>query len=379
GHHHAERGAEIALAVGDRMGFGPEDLEYLVFLVENHLLLSDTSQGRDLHDEDLVRSFARRVKDPEGLKMLYLLTVADIRAVGPGAWTSWKDLLLRELYDKALGVLETGGRDLGPARERVQEVKERVRRAAEGVTSPAEAEAFLAEVDHPQYLLANPVEVLVRHLAVFARRAEDPVVEVRAVEDQGYTELLLLTRDRPGLFARVAGLLAVHRINILSAVLNTRKDDWVLDVFHVSSPLGGVLEEDRCRSWEADLRAVLRGDVPFEARGMPKIRPTGGLRRRVPRVTTRIRVDNDASRRFTVIDLQSADRLGLLYDVARTLAAQGLSIRLAKIATNIERVADAFYVERVGGGKVTDPADIAALEQALLAAVPAPASGEERA
>jgi len=376
GHDHEKRGAEIALAVGDRMGFGPEDLEYLVFLVGNHLLLSHISQGRDLHDEDLVRDFALRVKDPEALKMLYLLTVADIRAVGPGAWTSWKDLLLRELYEKALRVLETGGGDRGLARERVQEVKERVRRGAEGVAPPADVEAFLAEVDHPQYLLANPVEALLRHLAVFVRRAGDPVVEVRPVEAQGYTEVLLLTRDRPGLFARVAGLLAAHRVNILSAVLNTRKDDWVLDVFHVSSPLGGVLEEDRCRGWEADLRAALRGEAPSEARAVEKLRAPEGLRRWVPAVPTRIRLDNEASQRFTVIDLQSGDRLGLLYDVARTLAAQGLTIRLAKIATNLERVADSFYVERVGGGKVTDPVEIAALEQALLGAVPAPGAGE---
>lgn len=369
GHDHAERGAEIALAVGDRMGFGSEDLAYLVFLVGNHLLLSHTSQGRDLHDDELVREFARKVKSPEALKMLYLLTVADIRAVGPGAWSSWKDLLLGELYDKALQVLETGPMDGGLADDRIRDVEDRLRKAADGITSGEDAEDFLAGVDHPQYLLSHPVEALARHLSLYGRRDEDPAVEVRTVHTQDYTEALLLTRDRPGLFACVAGLLAAHGINILSAVLNTRKDGWALDVFHLSSPLGGVLEEERFTRWRRDLEAVLRGGVAFEEVAGRKLRRPPGLRRPRPRLRARVTLDNGASRRFTVLDLKAADRLGLLYDVARTFAERGLSIRLAKIATNIEQVSDSFYVERIAGGKLTDPGEIAALETALLAAV----------
>jgi len=377
GHAHAERGAEIALAVGERMGFSAGDREYLVFLVDNHLLFSHTAQGRDLHDEDLVRAFVSKVKDAEALKMLYLLTVADIRAVGSGAWTSWKNLLFRELYDKALGWIESGSSDRALADERVAGVRERVRRGASGLASPEEVERFLQHVEHPQYLLANPVETLLRHLSAFLRRAEEPVIQERPVPSEGYTEVLVLTRDRPGLFASIAGLMAAHRINILSAVLNTRQDDWALDVFHVSSPLGGILEPARAQRWGEELRAVLRGEVTFEAAAGAKLlrRPAFGRRR--PRVPTRVTLDNEASGRFTVIDLKAADRLGLLYDVARTLAEQGLTIRLAKIATTIEQISDSFYVERVGGGKLTDPTRIAALEQAFLDVVPGELSGKE--
>ncbi|MDW7712042.1 MAG: [protein-PII] uridylyltransferase [Deferrisomatales bacterium] len=369
GRDHAERGAEIALAVGDRMGFGPEDLEYLVFLVRHHLLLSHVSQGRDLHDADLVRELAARVRDAEALKMLYLLTVADIRAVGPGAWTSWKDMLLRELYDKALEVLETGGAEQGLARERSREVEDRVREAGRGIATPEDVEAFLAGVDHPQYLLSHPLEALLGHLALFVRRGEDPVLAVRAVPAQGYTEVLLLTRDRPGLFACIAGLLAAHRINVLSAVLNTRRDGWALDALHLSSPLGGVLEDPRCARWQEDLRAVLRGEASFEGAVGGKLQRPPGLPRPRPRLPPRVALDNAASRRFTVVDLKAADRLGLLYDVSRTFASQGLTIRLAKIATNIEQVSDSFYVERVEGGKLLDPEAARTLEHALLAAL----------
>ncbi|GAB4260522.1 MAG: [protein-PII] uridylyltransferase [Deferrisomatales bacterium] len=369
GGRHDEKGAQMALAVGTRMGLEPRDVDYLVFLVQNHLILSLTAQGRDLHDEELIQGFASRVGDPEALKMLYLLTVADIRAVGPGAWTGWKNLLLRELYEKALHVLETGGPPRGLAAERAREVRRQLQEAAAHLPG-GELEAFFAGIDDPRYLLAHPVETLVRHLEAFSRRREHPVVELRPVPEEGYTEVLLVTRDRPGLFAHVAGLMAAHRINILSAVLNTRTDDWVVDVFHVGPPRGDPeIPPARWRRWREDLISVLSGRLELDRVVGRKLRRPPGLRRPQPWVGVRVHVDNRASRRFTVVDLQAPDRLGLLYDVSRTFTGQGVSIRLAKIATNIEQVADSFYVERVGGGKIEDPEAIARLEAALRAAV----------
>ncbi len=366
---HAERGAEIALAVGERMGLDPGDREDLVFLVDKHLLLSHTAQGRDLHDEDLIRNFAQEVGGAERLRMLYLLTVADIRAVGPGAWTAWKDLLFRELYEKALRVLESdGGMDRKLARERVEAVRDRLRRLL-AQEATAEVEEFLSGVEHPQYLLANPLDALARHFAAFRERGDEPVISFRPVAAQGYTEVLLVARDRPGLFARIAGLLAAHRINVLSAVLNTREDGWVVDCLHVSGPAGEVLEESRRDRWTRDVEDVLAGRKTLEQALGERLRPRRGLPRRRPAVPTRIRVDQEASKRFTVVDLQTADRVGLLYDVARTLAGQGLNLRLAKIATTLEQVSDSFYVETAEGGKLLDPARVAALEQALEAVV----------
>ncbi|MHB8763796.1 MAG: [protein-PII] uridylyltransferase [Deferrisomatales bacterium] len=376
GGDHARRGAQVALAVGDRMNLEPRDREYLVFLVENHLLLAHTALGRDLHDEDLIAGFARAVGDAEALKMLYLLTVADLRAVGPGAWTSWKNLLFRELYEKTRAALEGGAVDRGAGDDRAAAVAAELRSAADALGLQASVGAFLDAVDHPRYLLANPVEALTRHLAAFARRGDAPVVERRPVPEEGYTELLLVTRDRPGLFAEVAGLMAAHRLNILSAVLNTRRDGWVLDVFHVSDPQGGqAVEPERWARWHDALAAVLGGRLGFEEAAGERLARRPGGHSPGPRARTRVRVDNGASRRFTVVDVEAADRLGLLYDIARTLTAQGLTIRLAKIATNLDRVADGFYVELVGGGKVDDPAEVSGLVAALEAAVADPPEG----
>ncbi len=367
---HAERGAETALVVADRMDLPPGDREYLQFLVRNHLILSHTAQGRDLHDEDLIADFARRVGDVESLRLLYLLTVADIRAVGPGAWSGWKGLLFQELYEKTRLCLEAGPPDPRRGERRAAEVADRIRAAARGRFPPGEVERFLAGVEHARYLLANPVEALVRHLAAYCRRTDgDPVVDRREVPEQAYDEILLVTRDRPGLFAQVAGLLAAHRMNVLSAVLNTRTDGWVVDVFHVSREPGDDPGGRRWDAWKADLRELLSGSASPADLIEARLRRAGGLARPRPRVPVRVEIDNRASGRFTVVDLRTADRIGLLYDVARALAGQRLTIRLAKIATNIEQVADAFYVETLEGGKVEHPDEIERLRLAVERAV----------
>ncbi len=368
---HERRGAELALAVADRMGLEPEDREYLVFLVGNHLLLSHTAQGRDLHDPDLIADFCEQVGDEESLDLLYLLTFADIRAVGPGAWTDWKNLLFRELYERARAFLEAGGeRPRGEDPERVREVCARVRAAARGTVPDADVEAFLAGVGEPRYLLANPVDALVRHLEAFALRRDEPVVRLREVPEEGYAEAILVARDRPGLFAHVAGVMAAYRLNVLSAVLNSRPDGWVVDVFHLSPARPDPLRWEGCLS---TLRDVLTGRVSFEEAVAPRLRRRPGVRRPLPRAPVRVSVDNRASRRFTVIDVRAPDRLGLLYDVATTLARHGLTIEIAKIVTNIRQAADAFYVRTLEGDKLTDPDRIERLREDLRAVL----AGEE--
>lgn len=370
GSRHEERGAELAIRVADRMDLPSGERACLEFLVREHLSLALTAQSRDLHDEDLIETFAARIGDPQLLRMLHLLTFADVRAVGPGSWTGWKHQLFRELYDKSLAVLERGPprRDMTGAR--VEAARQRLRAAARGLAPEPEVEAFLAHIEHPRYLLAYPVEVLVRHLTAFLARGAGPVVELQAVPAEGYTEMLLLTRDRPGLFAAVAGLLAAHRINVLSAVLNTRTDGWVVDVFHVALPPGEPRDHGpRWERWREELAELLAGSgelPPLEPRrlGGPA-RPRGTT----SPVRTSVSVDNDASARFTVVDLSGPDRLGLLYDVARALAEQGLTIRLAKITTMLRGVADAFYVETVDGGKLTHPGGLAALQSRLEAVI----------
>lgn len=365
---HERKGAEIAVDVAERMGLPPDERDRLVFLVANHLLFALTAQNRDLHDQELLLDFARKVGDLESLRMLYLLTCADIRAMGPGAWSNWKDLLFRELYEKASRVLERGTFEAEVAEGRVRDVGARLQEAARRWPSPPpedETALFLASSDGAPYLLAYSLESLERHLQVFLRRGSRPAVAVRHVPAEGYSEVLLVVGDRPGLFADVAGLLAAHRLNVLSAALHTRSDGWTLDVFHVCGTDGEVVGDDtRWRAWEHELEAVLGGRPLLEVVGSSRPTP-GGVRRWKPGVPVRVRLDNDASRRFTVVDITAGDRLGLLYDVARTFAERGLSIRLAKITTNLDQVSDSFYVEKPGEGKVTEPGEAGELEKAL--------------
>ncbi|MDF1552752.1 MAG: [protein-PII] uridylyltransferase [Deferrisomatales bacterium] len=370
GSRHEERGAELAIQVADRMDLLPRERAHLEFLVREHLSLALTAQSRDLHDEQLVAEFAGHVGDPQLLRMLHLLTFADARAVGPTSWTRWKHLLFRELYEKSLAVLEHGPPRRDITAERVAAVGHRLRAAAGDLAPEAEVEGFLAHIDDPRYLLAQPVEVLLRHLAAFLGRGDVPVVELRAVPAEGHTELLLLTRDRPGLFATVAGLLATHQVNVLSAVLNTRTDGWAVDVFHVTVPRGEPLASGpRWDQWREELVHLLSGSGALPPLKHRCLRVVSPLEQALPPVPTRVTVDNNASARFTVVDLSGPDRLGLLYDVARALTDQGLTIRLAKIITMLRRVSDAFYVETVEGGKLTDAGRLIELQHRLEAVI----------
>lgn len=370
GADHSERGAEMAQAAGSRMGFGPEDLATMEFLVRNHLALSFTAQGRDLADEELILQFARSVGTEELLDLLFLLTMADVLAVGPGVLSTWKLALFDELYAKAAEVIAGGAVEPPSYASRAAEVAEQLRKKIGD--GPRPLDEFLAGVDHPRYLLTYPTGELVRHLDAFARREGDPVVEIRHNEAEGFTEVMIVTRDRTGLFADLAGVTAAHRLNILSADLNTRSDGWVIDLLRVTDDQGELVKSGAVwEAWRSDLASVIVGKARSKELLLGRVRrcgipPARLLRRRAPR----IRFDNESSSRFTIVDITAPDRIGLLHDIASALSAQGLNLRLAKIATTLEVANDSFYVEKAGAaGKIQNPHELAAIRQELETAM----------
>jgi [protein-PII] uridylyltransferase len=292
-------------------------------------------------------------------------------AVGPEVLSTWKMMLFEELYSKARAILDKGGVAPVSVSEQAAATAARFEARVAGRYGVETVRRFLDGVDHPQYLLSYSLEALTRHLAVYCRRESEPAVELFQNQAEGYTEVVISTRDRPGLFADFAGITAAHRMNILSAGLNTRSDGWVIDVLRVTEALGGlVTSEEKWSAWRRDLLAVLRGETNTKALLEGRARRGGqAFPRSAPAREPKISVDNHSSSRFTVVDVSTRDRLGLLYDIASTLAALGLNIRLAKIATTLEKAVDAFYVEKLGGGKIHDPHELARIRSQLLEAV----------
>src|SRR5882724_281620 len=358
GHGHVAKGIPLIQELTARMGLPTEDADVVILLVAHHLTLSHIAQRRDINDPKTVASLAGVVGNPERLRMLYLLTFADMRAVGPGVMTGWMARILWEVYTRTLVSL-TGGKLERPSRETVAE-----RVAEEAGGSRRAAVAHLAMMSE-RYLLTTSGQRIAAHLRLVERLEEDLVAtELFHYPDLGSAELVIVTKDVPGLFALIAGTLAAEGINILSAQIHTRADGIALDTFQVNDPFGEAVTEDaRWRRTLAALRRVLRGEQTVEE--LLAARRSGRPAAETVAGPPKISVDNQLSDTHTVVEVKCPDRVGLLYVITRTFQSLGLDIGSARIATEIEQAYDTFYVTDRQARRVEDPAQMDRLRDAL--------------
>ncbi|QWV91817.1 [protein-PII] uridylyltransferase [Geomonas oryzisoli] len=367
---HAEVGAELTKTIARRMGLIKEDSERLQFLVRQHLLLAHIAQRRDLHDERMIIQFARQMEKSENLKMLYLLTYADIKAVGPEVWTEWKALLLQELYDKAFTVLERGDFKLEASGDRVRRVK---RTVFDLLVDDYPGQLIKDELQAltTRHLLSYTPEVLSGHVRTLLEMPKKLLVLQLSHEvDRGYTNCTICTYDIPGLFSMITGVMAANGMNILGAQIHTNTNEKVLDILQVNSPQGFVItEESRWKRFETDLRQVLEGKVRVGQLVAKRNRPSILTEKAKPTVPARVEIDNEVSSDYTVIDIYAHDKVGLLYSITSTLTRLGLYIGVSKISTKVDQVADVFYVKNIFGQKISEPAKLEEIRTELLAAV----------
>jgi [protein-PII] uridylyltransferase len=367
---HAERGAAMVPTIARRMWLSKEDSERLQFLVSNHLLFAHIAQRRDLHDEKMIIQFSRQMGKSENLKMLYLLTYADIKAVGPDVWTEWKALLLQELYEKAFEVLERGDFRFEARSERVKKVKRKVVEIL-GEEFPAELVKDELKAMIIRHLLANPPPVLAEHVRIMLNLGDNTMITKIAHEtERGYTNFTICTQDVTGLFSKITGVMAANGINILGAQIHTSTNGKVLDVLQVNSPQGFVItEESRWKKVIEDMRQVLEGKVRVGTLVEKRRRPTLLTEKPRPRFPTRVEIDNEVSTDYTVIDIYAHDKVGLLYQITSTLTKLGLYIGVSKISTKVDQVADVFYVRDIFGHKVTSEKKLAEIRERLIKAM----------
>jgi len=367
GHGHVAKGIPLIEALTARLGLPAEDADRIIFLVGHHLTMSHTAQRRDIDDPKTIEALAGACVTPERLRMLYLLTFADMRAVGPGIMTGWQAQILGDLFGRTLRRL-TGGPAEPPSRDTVAaRVWETMRQ--EG--SRHVVAAHLAMLSDRYRVTTSPQRIAC-HLRLVERLEEDVIAtELFHHHDLDSSELVIATRDVPGLFSLIAGTLAAHGINILSAQIHTRADGIAIDTFQVNDPLGEpVTEEARWRRTRDALRRVVSGEETVEAllakrrAGRPSTEPIPG--------SPKISVGNHLSDSHTVVEVKCPDRVGLLYAITRTLSALGLDIASARIATEIDQAYDTFYVTDRQGRRIEDAAAMARLREALAAALLTP-------
>ncbi len=369
---HSILGAQIARRVAPRLGLKKSECEKVEWLVRYHLLMADTAQKRDISDPRTLRDFAKLVKTRERLDLLTALTVCDIRGVGPGTWNNWKAQLLRQLYRETADALENGLEALN-RENRADEAKRALREALED-WSRADLRAEIGRHYDP-YWQGLPTESH-RIFAGLLRDLEpDEIrIDLHPDPDRDATRVSFVLSDHPGLFARFAGALALVGANIVDARTYTTKDGYATAVFWIQDADGHPYEDNRLPRLRTMIERILNGEV-VASKALAD-RDKVKKRERAFRVPTNISFDNKGSEIYTIIEVDTRDRPGLLFDLARTLADANISISSAVVATYGVQAVDTFYVKDMFGLKLHSKAKQEALERKLRAAI---SDGAERA
>jgi [protein-PII] uridylyltransferase len=370
GPDHSRRGAELVKAYAERIALDPADAQDVEWLVLAHLKMSHISQRRDLEDAQLIEDFAREVQSVERLEMLYLLTSADMASVSAENWTTWKANLLRTLYERTHAhVLAEGLPAHGHS------VESRRERLAERLSSLPEAREF-AEAVPERYLAIVRPDDAARHLKLWSQARKAGFASELHRSKVGEADLTLVARDRPGLLALFTAALAANGIDILGAEVNSFAGGIALDTFVVRESGGGAPSDSRWEVARTDLQKLLAGIEDPHKLVHKRLRRASWATAAAPSVETRLRVDDVSSAEMTILDVVAQDRPGLLHTIADALHRAGVSIEVARIATEGNRATDAFYLRDLSSArpdgrpaKITDPVRRAVVVEAVQGAI----------
>ena len=369
---HSIIGAQIARKVAPRMGFKPDESETVEWLVRYHLLMSDMAQKRDIADPRTVRDFAKAVKTRKRLDLLTVLTVCDIRGVGPNTWNNWKAVLLRGLHQSTAEALEMG---LEAAN---RDGREKQAKSALRAALPDWSKADLRHETtrhYGPYWQGLPTEVHVIMAQLLKDIPNNAIrIELDPDTDRDATRACFAMADHPGIFARLAGALALVGANVVDARTYTSKDGYATPVFWIQDSDGAPYETSRLGRLRKMIDRTLKGEIVAHEALADKDRIL--KRERAFKVPTSISIDNEGSEIHTIVEVDTRDRPGLLYDLARTLADSNIYISSAVIATYGAQAVDTFYVKDMFGLKLHSESRRAALEKRLRNAI---TQGAERA
>ena len=368
GGDHSDLGAAVAFELCPRLGLTAEETETVSWLVKNHLMMSNTAFKRDLDDPQTIAKFAEVVQSPERLKLLLVLTCTDIRAVGPNVWNTWKGTLLRDLYERTDHYIR-GGQAAAGIDARVHAAKTVL---GERLTDwPQVMCDQMLGLSSPAFWLSNDTDTQER-LAHFMRAAEE-VGEKIAVDFtidtyRDATHMVIYTPDHPGLFAKIAGALALAGVSVVDANILTLSNGMALDTFSLQAFEGHAVPENRFARIKTRIVSALEGRLRLNQE-LPKAGSRLPSRVKALEVPPRVIIDNTASKVCSVIEVNGHDRPGFLSDVTKAITDLGLQIFSAHISTYGERVVDVFYVKDVFGMKIEHETKIRQIREGLGKAI----------
>ena len=365
GKDHCVKGARKIPRILERLGLRGEVVKVVTFLVRHHILLARVSQRRDLSDEKTVVSVAQMIRDRELLRMLFLLTFADSKATGPMARSEWKVLLLIELFLKVNKILEAEALAAPDVRKVIARKKHELMERLGDEFEIDRLEELFEQVS-TRYLLEVPVDDMVSHFRLALTMGDEPYAwHLKKVNGAPVTRIVECIHDRPGLFSKMVGVFTLNSLRVLSANIFTLKNGLAFDVYQVTNPLDPLMEKERWERVKQEILLSLRGELPLDELVSKKrqgalLKKTSPLSRQV-----KVKVDNEASDFFTVVEVIAQYKPGRLYEVAKVMHLEGLDIRFAKVNTDEEKMMGSFYVRDREGQKIYDEEKLKDLHEAL--------------
>jgi [protein-PII] uridylyltransferase len=364
GKDHALNGGAMIPAVAQRIGLEADQSDTVQFLVAQHLLLVDSASLRDLSDEEMLAHCALVIRTPENLDQLLVLSFADMAATGPKALRKYRDTPVLALHEKIYHLLEKGEPSHEAITEKIAMIRAQVEREVSDLMNPSQLEDHFSQLA-PRYLLAMSPGSIARHLRLqWKLQHSEETLVAEFLSGDGHVEITVVSWDTPGLLARAAGILSLHDMNILGAQVFTMNNGMTILVFQCRSDEGRLNE----REWEAvqdDMKRLLQGKMALDFRiaAHAASRPPTQATMRVS--PSRVFIDNESSAKYTILEVYTTDRIGLLYSISRTLMDLQIRIFIAKITTKVDQVADVFYIRTQDGSKVLDPEQIEEIKHAL--------------
>jgi [protein-PII] uridylyltransferase len=367
---HSNTGAAIAGPILARLGFSAAETADARFLIQNHLLLAKTATRRDIFDEETAIYTANKVGKIRRLRMLFLLTVADSMATGPKAWNEWTENLIKDLFLKTMRILKTGELASKKAQRLIQRKKQEV---MTHLRENWNKEDLLTQLDamSGRYLLYMPAVHIADHIKLFRNLGDRPFIwQVSSEDDSDIRTVAICGRDKPGLYSKIAGVFFLNRIDIVASQAYPLGGSHILDIFKVMAPSDRIFEQEKWEKAEKDLARALADDH-FLDRMVDQIPgqitiPSG--RRPEP---NQVRIDNDTSSFFTIIEVLTYDFAGLLFTITNALYRSGVNVNIAMVGGKVDQIMDIFYVRDLENDqKIQNPEKLKQVKTAILERLP---------
>ena len=367
---HSKSGARIAKPILERFEFNSTEIQDAVFLIENHLILVKTATRRDISDEETAIYMAGKIGKIRLLRMLYLLTVADSKATGPKAWNEWTENLLKDLFLKTMNILKKGGLASRKTQHLINKKKKDVLRLLKKRWQEDEINKQLESMPR-RYMVYVPVQNIVNHITLYRNLGDkDFIWQISKEDDSDIRTVSICGKNKPGLYSKTAGVFFINKLDIVASQAYSFGEEYVLDIFKVTPPKDRIFEKKKWEKAENDLIHAINDDhfLDNELNKISRIiRVSSGNN---PKPNT-IRIDNETSSFFTIIEVFTYDFPGLLFSITNALYRSHTNVNVAMVATKVDQVVDVFYVRNIeDDAKIETKHGLEKIKNAILKSLP---------